>query len=44
VEIAKRYGTVVLALDDGEILDGTIKSESQLEFVIITPRGETVAV
>jgi len=44
VEIAKGHGTVVLALDDVEILAGTIKSESQHEFVIITPRGATVAV
>jgi quinoprotein glucose dehydrogenase len=43
-KIAKGFGTVIIALDSGKIIAGTIKEEDALTLTIITPENKMIRI
>ncbi|MCB9950791.1 MAG: HEAT repeat domain-containing protein [Planctomycetaceae bacterium] len=43
-KIAKGFETITFAMDDGRVLAGIVRSESETEFRIVTPTGETIVI
>jgi quinoprotein glucose dehydrogenase len=43
-KIAKGFGTVTFILNDGKVISGTVKSESESEVILTLPQGRAVTI